>query len=325
MRKLSALLGLLFLLSACAPAEPVRSESFVMNTFLVQTVYGSEEAAQKNVEIARELERKFSRTIADSEIARLTAEGKLEVTEDTRIVLAASLEAMDATGGAYDPRLGALRALWGFGEDSPEVPDSAALHSALAQARQAQVTLDGAAAVSDGADLDLGGAAKGYALDKMRENLISMDVPSALIDFGGALLVLGAKPDGSAWRIGVRDPLSAQGNSIAEFACTDICMETSGISQQNFEQEGVLYHHLLDPATGYPAQNSLASVTVLSEDGLTADIYATALFVMGLDDGLAFADLHNIAVLFITRERELIASESFPYEITITDNAFRKA
>lgn len=327
MKKMPCFLLLIavFLCGCVRDAEPLRSEIYVMNTFLIQTVYGSEDVIQENERTVRDLEKKFSRTLPDSEIAELTADGTYTLTEDTQTVLAAALSAMEATDGAYDPRLGALRDLWGFGGETPAVPSPAVLAEALEKAQNAQVVLDGTAAVSGGADLDLGGAAKGYTLDKIRGNLDAAQVESALIDFGGALLVYGTKPDGELWRIGVRDPLGTQGVSIAEFSCSDICMETSGISQQSFEENGLLYHHLLDPATGYPADNPLASVTVLSASGLEADIYATALFIMGPDDGLAFAEANGMAVLFITQDKKLITSSAFPYEITITDDSFERA
>lgn len=328
MRTKSGTLGCLvlaavFLAASCTGIEPVQTETFVMNTFLIQTVYGSEEAASSDEALVRALEEKLSRTLPESEISKLVEADGAEValSEDTLAVLGAALHAQEETGGAYNPFLGELRDLWGFGREEPAVPDAQALEAALNQAQSAQLTLTGSSGAAAGANIDLGGIAKGYALDLMRDNLASQGVSSALINFGGALLAMGSKPDGP-WLIGVRDPLTAQGGSIAEFEAADVCIETSGISEQSFEQDGRQYHHLLDPQTGWPADNDLASVTVTSASGTEADVMATALFVMGLREGLQFADDHGISALFVTRERSIYLSAAFPFELTVTDNSF---
>lgn len=314
---------LIFLFAGCSAPRPVRTESFVMNTFLTQTIYGSEEAAAANEALARGLEAKLSRTLPGSEVSRLTetAGEETALSAETRELLALALAAQENTGGAYSPFLGKLRDLWGFGSEEPHVPDADALAAAAADAAEARLDFTETGAVLTGGDVDLGGAAKGYALDLMRANLEQSGVDAALIDFGGALLVRGAKP-GGPWRIGVRDPLTAQGGSIAEFDAADVCIETSGISEQSFTEDGTTYHHLLDPATGWPADNALASVTVVSESGTEADICATALFVMGLEQGLAFADEQSLQALFITREREIIPSAAFSYTLELTDDSF---
>lgn len=323
---LSGLLAASLLLAGCAGPEPVHSEAFVMNTFLIQTIYGTEEDAASDETLVRDLEAKLSRTQAGSEIRRLeAAQGtEIQLSEDTAAVLTAALAMQEQTGGAYSPFLGELRDLWGFGSDTPAVPDAGALQEALERSQSAELSLAGSTAAAAGADIDLGGIAKGYALDCINANLASRNVSSALINFGGALLARGQKPDGP-WLIGVRDPLAHEGSSIAEFEAQDICIETSGISEQSFEQDGVLYHHLLDPKTGRPAENELASVTVAASSGTEADVYATALFVMGLDTGLAFADENGIRALFITRDRTVCCSEAFDYDLVITDSAFHAA
>lgn len=309
------------LLTGCG--APVQTETFVMNTFLTQTVYGSEEAAVSNEALVRELERDLSRTLAGSGVRRLVeADGtETELDPDTAAVLAAALEMQAETDGAYNPFLGELRDLWGFGGENPAVPAAADIDSAMGRIRSAAVELNGTTGSAMSADIDLGGIAKGYALDRINENLDAYGVSDALINFGGALLAKGAKPDGP-WLIGVRDPLTEQGGSVAEFNASDVCIETSGISEQSFVQDGRTYHHLLDPHTGWPADNELASVTVSSDSGTEADAFSTALFVMGLGDGLQFANEHQVSALFITRDRQIYLSDAFPFDLRVTDENF---
>lgn len=314
----------MLLLGGCAPVETT-SQSFVMNTVLDQTVYGSQEVCDENVRIAQVLEQKMSRTSDSSEIyAAVHADGPVEASTDTISLLEACLEEWKRTGGAFDPSLGALRDLWGFGEAVPSVPDSVQIREALNTPRTDAVSIEeGCLLSAGGADLDLGGAAKGYALDKMRESMVAEGVQSALISFGGAVLAHGTKPDGSDWRIGLRDPFSA-GNlaPIAKMDVSNLFVETSGIAQQSFECDGVLYHHILDPDTGYPADTGLAAVTVCSDSGTLADIYSTALFVMGPEEGMRFAKENDIAAIFMTMDRRILTSPAFTWKLQDLDEEY---
>lgn len=293
-----------------------------MNTVLDQTVYGPEEVCQENVRIAQALEQEMSRTVTGSEVYEAVhADRPVEVSEDTRELLAICLGQWEETGGAFDPTLGAFRDLWGFGEKEPRVPDAAAIQEALdaPHADAVQIREDGLVE-SGGAELDLGGAAKGYALDQMRDSMAEQGVHSALISFGGAVLAYGSRPDGADWRIGIRDPFSAGSLApIARMDASNVFLETSGIAQQSFEEDGVLYHHILDPDTGYPADTGLAAVTVCSDSGTLADIWSTALFVMGPEEGMRYAEENGIAALFITMDRQILPSPAFTWRLEDID------
>lgn len=310
-------------LNACAPVES-KSQSFVMNTILDQTIYGSEEICNENVQIARDLEQKMSRTVTGSDIYEAVHQsGPMVVSADTIELLTVCLDAWKRTNGAFDPTLGEFRDLWGFGEEEPTVPDSEALQQALEAPHAQAIVLEGDRVQSGGANIDLGGAAKGYALDKMRQNMAEQDVESALISFGGAILAYGSRPDGKDWRIGLRDPFSAGSLApIAKMDASNVFVETSGIAQQSFERNGVLYHHILDPKTGYPADTGLAAVTICSDSGTLADIYSTALFVMGPEEGMRFAEENDIAALFITMDRRIIASPAFTWQLDDIDEQY---
>lgn len=326
----SSILGILVLLMCAAAGAagcgrtPVRAETFVMNTILTQTVYGSEEICAGNERIARELENMLSRTIETSEVWQIShSEEAVEVDERTMVLLATALEQFEATGGAFDPALGAFRDLWGFGTDDPQVPSEAALEELLARPGAADISAEEGAVSAGGADIDLGAAAKGFALDEMRTYMEENGVKDALVSFGGAILALGGKEDGSPWKIGIRDPFSEDASAyIAVMEASDICIQTSGISEQYFVENGTLYHHILDPATGRPAQTGLAAVVVAAQSGTLADIWATALFVMGPEDGLAFCEENGIAALFLTEDKRMLRSSEFTFELEDVEEGY---
>lgn len=300
------------------------SQTFVMNTVLQQTVDGPEEICAQNARIAQNLENLLSRTLETSEIyAANHADGPVEVSQDTAAVVSTALAAWQDTNGAFDPALGAFRDAWGFGSDNPHVPDEATLQELLNGPRAGGIVLTGETLDASGADIDLGGAAKGYALDMMRRNMEDEDVSNALLSFGGAILAMGKRPDGQDWRIGIRDPFSDDATQyIGTFSAADVCIETSGVSEQQFTEDGRTYHHILDPETGMPARGTLMSVCVAGDSGIMTDIWSTALFVMGLEDGAAYAQAHDIPALFITSDKEIWLTSWFRYEIEDLDPSY---
>lgn len=301
------------------------SQTFVMNTILQQSVNGPQEVCSHNEQTARDLENLLSRTLEGSEVFLINhTGGTVEVSTETREVVTASLDAWSRTGGAFDPALGAFRDAWGFGEDEPSVPQTETIAMLLSGPRADDIVVAQSGISANGADIDLGGAAKGYALDAMRAYMTEeAGIQNALISFGGALLVLGHRADGQEWNIGVRDPFSSDAaNCIGTFQASDVCIETSGVSEQSFTEDGVTYHHLLDPATGFPADNNLMSVTVTDASGMMADIWSTALFVMGPERGMAFAEENAISALFITRDRRILTSSSFRYTLDEVDEEY---
>lgn len=296
-------------------------QSFVMSTVLEQQVEGSGEVCAENLAIAQNLENKLSRTIQSSEISKMReSDGMIPISKDTEEVLRAAVHAWQATGGAFDPALGAFRDAWDF-LGTPHVPDQDELKSLLeAPGAEAIVVKDGEASAG-GADIDLGGAGKGIALDRMREAMQEKDVSNAIVSFGGAVLTMGHRPDGGKWRVGVKDAFAAD-SWVAVVEMTDTIVETSGISEQSFTENGVTYNHILDPATGMPADNGLVSVSVAADSGLDADIMSTALFVMGPVLGTEYAEENGIKALFVNGDKEIWTTSWFDYGIDDIDPSY---
>lgn len=287
----------LCLWTGCAYQTPSESvDFFAMDTAMHIQVYGSgaEEAAATAEALIEELDHAFSIQNNDSTFARFNETGSAVLSAREEALITAALELADLTGGTFDPTVEPVVRLWGFYDDTQAVPDAQALTQALTQIGHDSLCVqDGTLqALKPGIRLDLGGIAKGYAADAAAEVLRQAGVQSAVLDLGGNVRVLGSHPIKGDWTVAVTDP--AKPNQYrCVLTCRDTSIVTSGGYQRYFEEDGVHYHHILDPSTGYPADNDLASVTVVCEDGTAADALSTALFVMGAKNAADFWRAHT--------------------------------
>lgn len=304
-RQLAALLLTIFALSLTACGETAaESETrtvYAMDTVMNLTVYG-ENAAAALESAEKELhtldEAVLSRTAEGSELYALNTSNGETVEYGADDILPALIETAltisDATDGAFDPTLAPVLDAWGFTEDERRVPSAEELKELLSHTGCGKVALEKTAdgwtvTLLDGAQLDLGGIAKGYAADLLRAQLEKEGVTSATLDLGGDVFVMGRKTDGSDWRIAVKDPADTE-SYLGVVSAADKFIVTSGVYERYFEENGVRYHHILDPKTGCPAESGLVSVTVLCENGAWADALSTACFVLGPDGALALRD-----------------------------------
>ena len=266
----------LLLLSGCAEKEASR-ECFAMDTVMQLRAYGPQTAAALDAaeqEIYR-LEGLLSCQDPEAELARCNT-GSETVSEETAALIQTALDLSAATGGAYDPTLYPLTLAWGL---------TGAEH---VQVDGCRVRLDA------GTQLDLGGIAKGYTAGRIRKILQDAGVRAAIVSLGGNVAAIGKRPGGGDWIVGLQDPQDP-GSYFGTVAVSGACVVTSGGYQRYFEQDGVRYHHILDPKTGHPAASGLQSVSVVSQDDTLADALSTALFVMGLDAGAALYRAGDLA------------------------------
>ena len=313
MRRFFALFLFLTLLSACAaPADPDGARESIqviaMDTAMLITTYGenSVTAAYAAEDCIRDLDAKLSRTNPDSEVSRLNASNgePVEVGLDLEILLELAHSYRFFTGGALNIAVAPIVSAWGFTTDSFQVPSQSELDALLELAQDGPhyigpISPGGADcwSLEPGQAIDLGALAKGYAAGKLVEIFRENELPRAMASLGGNVLAYGDRPDGTPWRVGIQDPKKPddQNAFVGVLNLTDSFAVTSGGYQRYFEQDGKRYHHIIDPATGYPADSGLTSVTVVAglgdEDlcnGVTCDAYSTALFIMGEEEALAF-------------------------------------
>ncbi len=284
------------LFTGCAASASLQSEtSYFMDTAVTITLSdGGEEGAMAAAfdEISR-LEAVFSAHKKDSELSLLNKQRSLSpLSEDLTAILMQSLSYANLTEGAFNPFMGTLINLWGITTENPAVPTPADIEQAKVHTSDSSLTMDdkGATFTDDKALIDLGAIAKGYSADKAADVLRQKGVKSAILSMGGNVVAIGGKDEKNGWKIGIRDPLGNADEIIGYVNARDISVVTSGAYERYFEKDGVRYHHILDPSTGYPADAGLISVTVLSEDGTLADMLSTAVFVMGKEKAKALLE-----------------------------------
>lgn len=280
-------------LPSCAQNKEARGEFFAFDTFITVTAWGedSEAAIAAVRETVERKERIFSVNGSGEEgISKLNAErSAVFYGSDARFILRC-IELCRETDGAFNPALYPVSVLWGFTSGDPHVPESSALKRALPLCDPEAISVryeNDALSVEleEGMLLDLGAAAKGYISDMIREALAKLDIGGAVINLGGNVVTVGQKNGGQLFYIGIADP-DEPSSLLCALRTGENCVVTSGAYQRNFTENGVLYHHILDPVTGMPAANGVISVTVISEDGTLADALSTAFYV----NGVSFAE-----------------------------------
>lgn len=295
MKKIIALFLLCLLLCGCSAEATV----YHMNTVMTLELHGRD--AEKGLEaiddLLSNLENTWSATRGNSIPGRLNR-GKAVTLSGSEAALLERVEALSQrTGGAFDPRLRSLSLAWGFYHSENQgsdfrVPTDSEISAALADPKW-----------------DLGGALKGYAGQEAANLLDTLDIDRALLNLGGNIQTYGEKADGTPWNVGVQNPDGGDYLGIVSVTGT-ASIVTSGDYQRYFEKDGVIYHHILDPETGYPADSGLRSVTIICRDGLTADVLSTALFVMGLEEAADFWRASgDFEAVFITDDGKIYATE----------------
>jgi thiamine biosynthesis lipoprotein len=171
--------------------------------------------------------------------------------------------------------------------------------------------------------IDLGGIAKGYAADEAAKILRELGQEHALINFGGNVVAIGSRPDGTPWRIGIQHPERSRGDTLCIVAVTDATVVTSGKYERFFEEEGTRYHHIIDTSTGYPVENGLSSVTIVTDSSMKADALSTAVFTLGLEAGLELVQgFDGVEAVIVTEESTIHVTEGIRDDITLLDNRF---
>ena len=303
--------------------------SYLMHTVVVQRWYGenAEKTCDEIEDALGEFENLASLYIEDSEISRINdAAGKeyVQVSDELFYLLKRAKQLGDESDGAFDVTIGPLVLLWNVtGQDGdPHVPEQEDIDEALKKVDHTKLLLDeenSAVMLADeGMKLDLGGVAKGYAAGLMRD-IAEENGVTGYLSIGGNMLVIGDDPDGEPFVVGLRDPLKDANSYFATIDITGYTMATSSAAEIFFEEDGVKYHHILDPKTGYPGDTDLLQVTVVSEDGLLADALSTTIFLKGSGCLEEYMDRDDCMVLAVTKDCEVYGSEDIWNIVTPTD------
>ena len=296
--------------------EEASKDIFAMDTYMTVTAYGAkaqEAVDEAEAEIQR-LDELLSTGNEESEIAQLNQNKSATLSEDAGYLVERALELNKETDGAFDIAIYPVMEAWGFPTQNYQMPTVDTLESLLKLADASQIIYDeDTRKISfgrEGMKIDLGGIAKGYTSSRIMDIYKANNISSGLVNLGGNVQALGTKTDGSKWRVAVQSPDDTE-DYLGILSVEDKAVITSGGYERYFEQDGKTYHHIIDPKTGYPAENGLTSVTIVSEDGTLADGLSTSLFIMGKEKAIEFWRAHSdeFDTIMLTDEGKLYVTE----------------
>lgn len=300
-------LCILSMMTGCTGKTPetVSREGFYFDTVVqISLPKEQEQLLDGAFDLCQHIEETFSRTRKDSELYQVNHRASQEVTlsEDLRTVVEMGLQFYRWTDGMFDITIAPVLELWDFKSDDPQLPDPEALAKAVEKVDAGTLTLEGNVLrfAREDTQIDLGALAKGFAADQLREYFLENGADSALINLGGNVMAVGAKPEGTPWKIGIQDPHGERGEVSQVMELTDRSVVSSGTYERSFEKDGVLYHHLLDPSSGYPKDVEAAQVTVISDSSLLGDALSTSCLLIGEEVGKELAArFENVEIRYV--------------------------
>ncbi|WP_440961622.1 FAD:protein FMN transferase [Paenibacillus nitricinens] len=308
---------------------------YIYDTVVNIKVFGAT-VEQKNMDdIQHMLERmdmELSRTKEGGETYAINqAAGKeaVVVSDETMDVIKQSIQYAKEMDGLFDPTIGPLIDLWNIGSGGDKVPPQADIDKAKSLTNYKDVEIDEAAKtvklMKENMVLDLGGIGKGYAADRIADYLKEQGLNSAMINLGGSsIIALGKKPNGTEWNIGLQDPDQSRGTQLGTIKISDEVIDASGVYERYFMQDNVRYHHILDPRTGYPSQNGLKSLTIMSPNATDADALSTGVFLMGIEEGMKYLEAlpEGVEAFFITDDNKIYATKGIKERMNLTDPTY---
>lgn len=300
-------------LSACSSKEQAFSKSaFYFDTQLTITIYSenAEELLEECMQICERMEKIFSRTRKDSELYAINHRNTdtLKISDDMKTVIEAGLEAYKISNHAFDISIAPLIELWNFTSNNPKVPTQKEINKALSNVSSDNILLEGNTLIfkNDKTQIDLGGLAKGYIADRLKEYLLDKGVESGFINLGGNVLCIGSKPDKDTWNVGIQKPFDDKGEVLHVIKTKDKSVVSSGVYERHFMINNKNYHHLIDARNGYPMENHLWQVTIITSSSLKADQLSSTVFLMGLEKGMKYVEaIKDCEAIFVDDQGEL--------------------
>ncbi|MCI8514348.1 MAG: FAD:protein FMN transferase [Lachnospiraceae bacterium] len=303
--------------------ERNRVQGDYFDTVNVIDACASSELLEEAMEQCRAYHRLLSKSEKASDIWRINhAEGRpVPVSEHTMRILKAGCEIYEASKGAFNMTVGAVTSLWNFKAEKPVLPAPEKIRRALTLMDAGKIRLEGdCVTIPAGMQVDVGGIAKGYIADRVAEFLRERGVTNGLLNFGGNVITIGTKPEGGPWMIGLQKPDGVTGRDFwAAFPSMDETAVTSGTYERGFTLDGVRYHHLLDPRTGWPVQNEVEMVTLIGKSSLLADGVSTACFVLGPEEGIPLAGRFDMKVIYRLKDGRVLLSREV--ELTLVKDS----
>ena len=328
---------LAIMLSACSkkvaePVEPISNTQFLMGTVCTIKIYdkSSTKVLDKGFKRISEIENTMSISKDQSEVIDINnaaGEKPIKISDGTMKVLKEGLRFAALTNGKMDITVGPLVKLWGIGTDKARLPSKEEILQKKALIGYKNLILDEknktAFLKNKGMVIDLGAIAKGYTADEVKEVLKENGVEHAIINLGGNVFAMGKNVNDSPWKIGIQDPFTQRGDIIGMIEVEDKSIVTSGIYERYFEKDGKKYHHILSTTTGYPCDNSIAGVSIVSVKSIDGDALSTSVFSLGLEDGMKFINnMPGAEGIFITKDKQVYITPGLKGNFKITNTEF---
>ena len=323
--KVAIIAALSLMLFSCS-GKTITDDRFVLGTVCTITINGSddEDLLSSAFDLLYDADHKISRFDEGSWVYKINeSAGKsaVAVPPDVFSLIKASLDMAEETDGVFNPAIGPLSSLWGFGTENARVPSDDEIAAVLPLLDWRSVVLceeDSSVYLEkEGMALDLGAVGKGWACDILRDYLVGQGVESALINLGGNIAVIGQAADGGPWRIGIQRPFDERGAYFTIVSVEDASVVVSGGYQRYIEKDGVFYHHILSSATGYPAETDLISAAVVCRSSTLADMLSTTLFASGHDKALDVAEQFGVRTILLTDDLEVTDFDAEESDIAV--------
>lgn len=311
--------------------EPDEHYGYAMGSEIVAVFYGgnNEEIADRIFSEINIVDTQLLSAKTDkSEITVLNKNGSSQFSDETLNYLKKSLEICADSDGALDITLGNLSSLWGFDTSENIIPDSSLIETEKSDSGYEKITINGnTVTLGENQKIDMGALGKGIACDTAKDILSGNGIKRALISVGGTILTYSDGNDYSwhdGWGIAVRTPETDDSSPLLRVHVTDTkVFSTSGNYEKYFEKDGVRYHHILDPYTGYPADNNLRSVTIIADSGLVADGLSTACFVLGKENSRSLIEKYNAEAIFVDKDNNVYITEGISDDCTLMNDNYK--
>ena len=310
-------------------SDTITESTFALDTVITVTLFENDQETIESVfELIKSYEDKLSAHVSGSEVDQINANAgnPVTVSMETAELIKKSIQYSDISGGLFDITIGPLSNLWSIGSDIEDQhpPEESQIIQAKSSIDYGQIKISqNTVTIGTSQSIDLGGIAKGYITDKIIDLLEDRNIERAILNLGGNVYVHGRKENGSPYAVGIQNPDSERGEIIGIVRLSDSSVVTSGLYERYFIYDGILYHHILDPFSGYPIENNLKSVSIISPDSVDGDALSTTLFLLGLEKGYELAEsLESIEAIFITKDNEVYLTGSLSDHFELTDEQF---
>lgn len=313
--------------------QPISRTEIFMGTPISIMLYdkGNQKVLDEVFKKIMEIEDSVSINKENTEISKLNKNAGIDKVKLNNIsydILKKGIEYSRLSNGSYDITIGPLVKLWSIGLENARVPSKEEINNTINYIDYNNVKIDDytkeAFLTQKGMEIDLGSIAKGYAADEVVKILKKEGINKAIIDLGGNIYTLGSKNSDNNWKVGIQDPFRDRGEVIGAIEVSDKTVVTTGVYERFIEEDGVRYHHILNPKTGYPYETDIVGVSIITDNSIDADALSTLTFTKGLKEGLKFVeDLENVDAIFITNDKKIYMTKNIKENFELINNEFK--